>query len=501
MSLMRLQQPPLNLASISPSLQEASHDDGDGNETSPTLTNNTPTAFEADTYTDEPSLEEADATLERFRHEMVPLCPYVCIPREWDAATLRQQYPFLWLNVMGVASLSTKTRYSLGRQAKNIIVQKVVADGTRSVDMLLGVLTFLCWIHLLPMDKLFGSMASQIAVSLIHDLGLHMTPPEYPSKVGQLLNGKGFGLLPQIRKERTMEDRRALIGAYIITSMTCHAFRSADGLGWSTYLDECLNYVSQNSTEPHDHILITQAKLQLMINRLRSVYRGGSNVQVPTIYSNALRSELDSLLTSTDGVSNIFDNNSSMKRLYHFSMLMVHESHLNKSSMSHDKGMQKFEDYQLVINSLRSWLDLYFAIPNDHLRFLPSSNYSQLYYVTVFIYRITALKIPTWNSLLAEAGAELVPVLDTVIQRFEQAALSMPDSQSDQAFLLGIHKFSALKAVFNSEFGFGIDGDKDMSVMPQDTFMGVAHADFSPFLMDPGMFPMMQGIFDDLAWQ
>jgi uncharacterized membrane protein AbrB (regulator of aidB expression) len=73
--------------------------------------------------------------------------------------------------------------------------------------------------HLLPMDKLFGSMVSQIAVALIQDLGLNMTPPEYPSKVGQLLNGKGFGLLPQIRRERTMEDRRALIGAYIITSM------------------------------------------------------------------------------------------------------------------------------------------------------------------------------------------------------------------------------------------------------------------------------------------
>jgi hypothetical protein len=164
MSLMRLQQAPVNLPSVSPRLQEAGHDDDDGNETSPTLTNNTPTAFQPDTYADEPSLEEAEATFRRFRDEMVvshygiacfiiplnlpcskPLCPYVCIPNEWDATTLRQQCPFLWLSIMSVASLSTKTRYSLGRQVKNIVVQKIVADGTRSVDMLLGVLTFLCW--------------------------------------------------------------------------------------------------------------------------------------------------------------------------------------------------------------------------------------------------------------------------------------------------------------------------------------------------------------------
>jgi hypothetical protein len=68
---MRLQQAPGNFPSLSPQLQEASHDDDDGNETSPTLTNNTPTAFQPETYTDEPSLEEAEATFRRFRDEMV----------------------------------------------------------------------------------------------------------------------------------------------------------------------------------------------------------------------------------------------------------------------------------------------------------------------------------------------------------------------------------------------------------------------------------------------
>lgn len=71
MSLMRLQQAPVHLPNVSPQLQEAGHDDDDGNETSPTLTNNTPTAFQPDIYADEPSLEEAEATFRRFRDEMV----------------------------------------------------------------------------------------------------------------------------------------------------------------------------------------------------------------------------------------------------------------------------------------------------------------------------------------------------------------------------------------------------------------------------------------------
>lgn len=46
---------------------------------------------------------------------------------------------------MGVTSRSTTQRYSIGSQIKNIIVHKIVAGDARSVDMLLGVLTYLTW--------------------------------------------------------------------------------------------------------------------------------------------------------------------------------------------------------------------------------------------------------------------------------------------------------------------------------------------------------------------
>lgn len=174
-------------------------------------------------------------------------------------------------------------------------------------------------------------MTSQVVLSLIYDMGLHMPPSRQPSKVGQLLKRKGFGLLPQLRTKRTTEDRRALLGAYIITSMyellacssthdpisdqtnsacrTCSAFRSADGLRWSSYLDECLNYVAENGTEVQDQILIAQVKLQLIINQLRSAGRGGTGMETPIGYLDALRLQLDDIVTPTSGVSTTFDNN------------------------------------------------------------------------------------------------------------------------------------------------------------------------------------------------
>lgn len=61
------------------------------------------------------------------------------------SSQLRDTYPFLWLNIMSVAIPSVKMRTSLNDQAREIIVQRIVAGGERSLDLLLGILTYVNW--------------------------------------------------------------------------------------------------------------------------------------------------------------------------------------------------------------------------------------------------------------------------------------------------------------------------------------------------------------------
>lgn len=71
--------------------------------------------------------------------------PYVYIPPDMTSLQLRQAYPFLWLNIMSVASKSVGQRQAFANQARNVIVQRVVAQSERSLDLLLGILTFVNW--------------------------------------------------------------------------------------------------------------------------------------------------------------------------------------------------------------------------------------------------------------------------------------------------------------------------------------------------------------------
>ena len=46
-----------------------------------------------------------------------------------------------------------------------------------------------------------------------------------------------------------------------------------------------------------------------MTNELRSTYRGGTNVEIPIAYLDALRLQVDSFVKPVDGSSTVFDNN------------------------------------------------------------------------------------------------------------------------------------------------------------------------------------------------
>lgn len=68
------------------------------------------------------------------------------IPPHVTAQQLKELYPFLWLNIMCIAQSSPRERLSLSDQARNIVVQRVVVNREKSLDLLLGLLALVGWL-------------------------------------------------------------------------------------------------------------------------------------------------------------------------------------------------------------------------------------------------------------------------------------------------------------------------------------------------------------------
>lgn len=88
---------------------------------------------------------EAEECLNHFRTFKLQYFPFVHIPFEKRAAQLQKERPFLWLCIMAISSKSTARQYELGLKIREKVAQEMIVQADHSIDLLLGLLTFIGW--------------------------------------------------------------------------------------------------------------------------------------------------------------------------------------------------------------------------------------------------------------------------------------------------------------------------------------------------------------------
>jgi hypothetical protein len=94
----------------------------------------------------EPQPHQAENCLAYFRSHMLTLFPFVYLSPDMTARQLREWYPFLWVNIMAVtAKHVTGQEFPITASIKQFVAHKVVVDNDANLDLLLGLLVFICW--------------------------------------------------------------------------------------------------------------------------------------------------------------------------------------------------------------------------------------------------------------------------------------------------------------------------------------------------------------------
>lgn len=88
---------------------------------------------------------EAQERLDVFRRDFPQFGPVVYIPPEVTAKELHQTRPLLWISIMACTTRSTRESHLIGDKVRHIVSEKVVRQYERSLDLLQGLLVFLCW--------------------------------------------------------------------------------------------------------------------------------------------------------------------------------------------------------------------------------------------------------------------------------------------------------------------------------------------------------------------
>ncbi|KAI1160773.1 hypothetical protein F5B18DRAFT_631298 [Nemania serpens] len=405
---------------------------------------------------DELSLQEAQLCLNKFREETLAFFPFAYIPPHVTVVDIRKLYPFLWLNILSTTTTSHQRRISLGDQARNIVIQKIVVEREKSIDLLLGLLTYLGWVHKQRAATPYTSLFSQLVVTLVYDLGLHRQPSESrPPFCGPGKPSRNENVNPPQMIRRTPEELRAILGAFILTSMMSWNFRRPDGLRWSTQLDEHLNILANESKVAQDRILVAQVRIQLIMEQFHPHFRPASSGEgLPTPYLDALRSQLHKIALDVQDGS--VGNQVMMAQLSSFVELLLYESAMvNPVEQRNQPDFRRFEVYQGCLNSVKAWLDSFFSMPTHLHASMPFSSYRQLTYTMCSLHNLTVLHDPIWDRAAVCKSLDLLPTCDRVISIFQylkgSSAVNSPDWSGDESYSLGIRVLEKMKLTWQSE--------------------------------------------------
>ncbi|KAL9007595.1 MAG: hypothetical protein Q9173_007172, partial [Seirophora scorigena] len=226
-------------------------------------------------YADVIDRKVLDATLaaeifEHYSRKMAPHMPLVVIPPTAPAGAIRKHKPTLFLAILSVASAQEypEIQRILAKEIMRAFADRIVYMGEKSLELIqaLQVLTIWYW----PEENRDAQTYQLIHMAAVMavDLGLgrrakssrepyHALWKDYPRSK------------PSAQASDSLESRRAWLGCYLLCANAAMGLRRSNLIRWSTYMDECLDFLSTSSEAlPSDSTLLEWVRLQRLADDL-----------------------------------------------------------------------------------------------------------------------------------------------------------------------------------------------------------------------------------------
>jgi hypothetical protein len=163
---------------------------------------------------------ELQSMLNEYRTDWIRFFPVAIIPPETTVQQMQDKRPFLWLVIRACCSKSHARQDALGQQVRMQTAQTLLMDCTRNLDLLFGLMVYAAWCHSYISKRRIITTLLHLAMSVAGDLGLTRPVPVELQGVMKEFNAQGCPKsATRISVVRTVEERRASIGLFYLTSL------------------------------------------------------------------------------------------------------------------------------------------------------------------------------------------------------------------------------------------------------------------------------------------
>ncbi|OAA71309.1 hypothetical protein ISF_01860 [Cordyceps fumosorosea ARSEF 2679] len=390
----------------------------------------------------DPTAEEADVYLAKFR-TWLPGLPFLHLPSDMSAKALKMERPFLWLSIMNLASDSHSQQQFLREKVRREMSERIIMNHERNMDIVQGLIANLGWATLNtgPGARPFVVLFSQLATLVIYEQGM-MRPPnqEHFSSVGF----KAWNMSTLTPKARTMDERRAVLSLWFLTSMqvqsrTPHPYTPADlsrcnaltarteTLPWTSHMDESLSILERGDDQHLDAMLATVIKIQKVCDEahrllMQDLLPNAPAKDIPSyLYKPSL---LERLNTIRANLPPRFATNYTIVTHLVATECQIHAIGLFSNQRIPDT--QSVESMYQCLVCIRAFYDAFFSIPLGEIAGLPLHTYVALSTMQVMLYRLTISDNPTWDKEVVRQTVDVMDIVDRTIELFEKVASVYP---------------------------------------------------------------------------
>ncbi|KAF5664221.1 major facilitator superfamily transporter [Fusarium circinatum] len=387
----------------------------DSRSTANTQPNTSPSSIGEDPSTSfDPTPEEAELNLAKFQ-QWLKNFPCMVLPPDISAATLRKEKPFLWLCIMNITSLCVEQQMKMKDQ---------------------GLICYISWAATTSSPgRPFIITFCQMAVLLAYELGLTKAPIEEQYFTVCFKMGGGRPPSPRVR---TQEERRAVVSLWFLTSVMSSFVGKMDPLRWTPHMSDCLEALERDKLWLSDELLVAFVRYQLVADEAQKLLVRdvmGESSSAPTyVFRKSLLAKLQAVrdgLPANMPITPVLQAHS-----------LATEIQINSVGlfMQNIPVKQRIESMYSCLQTIRSWYDVFFGIPPEHVPGTPFAIYIQLSQVQVALYRLTTSEDPAWDKELVRNTADLLILLDQVVEFFARldSVYKMKTIQGEEtAFALG----------------------------------------------------------------
>ncbi|OAA67975.1 hypothetical protein SPI_00170 [Niveomyces insectorum RCEF 264] len=380
----------------------------------------------------------ADWQLQFFQTDMASYFPFVVVPAGTTAAGLRATKPSLHDSIMMALSYQNVARQAELRDAYiRSCTSQIFLQGKKSLDLLQSILVFAAWYHhhLLPSPQLTNMV--QLATALLFDLGLHRTQNASDRHDISVGGWKSVGTSSRTKPPRTLEERRAFLGLFCLTRGLAANIGKIEPLQNTRYVAECCAELERCQEHASDTFLVFQVRCQNVADvAARSFPHDGadywSELGTDTIHMlvQSFQDDVDTFRLSLDAQL----IQSPLVRL-HCAILSVHNTEIAlrgepppAQTTPHKANPVRLKLLMTCLLSTKAFFADWLALPSGLYYRLPMTVFALVAHAVVVLGMLNCFRCAGWDLDAVRQIAPLLPVLDSLAQKYDEASRETDDS-------------------------------------------------------------------------